>query len=162
MLEYSSLQLRIMNEHFTICQISDANLIPFHDEYVFVAKTDEELSLVCRTKVAPVDTINRVDGFRALRVVGILPLDQIGIISRIAGILTGCGVSIFVVSTYNTDYILMQETSIADAQHELQDRGYDVITGDLFTHVNPQQGLEASENADEPTGAMRRNGFLKE
>ena len=160
MLEYSSLQLRIMNEHFTICQISDAKLIPFDDEYVFVAKTDEELSLVCRTKAVPNDTINRVDGFRALRVVGILPLDQIGVISRIAGILTACGVSIFVVSTYNTDYILMQETSLGDAQKELRDRGYDVIMGDLFTHGN-QQGLDASGAADEPTGGVRRNGFLK-
>lgn len=163
MLELASLQVRIMNEHFSICQVSDAKDIPFDDVYVFVAKTDDELSLVCRTKVVPDTTIQRADGYRAFRVVGVLPLDKIGIISRIASILMESGISIFVISTYNTDYILVQESDLDEAQKKLRECGYDVITGDLFPHwYNPEDNQLDNDNTEGTEEPRRKNGFLKE
>ena len=94
MLDFTSLQVRVLPDMFSVCQLSNTNDIPFEDEYVFVAKTDNEISLVCRTKAVPDSTVNRVDGFRAMRIVGVLELSQVGIVSRISSILTEMSISI--------------------------------------------------------------------
>ena len=68
--------------------------------------TDQENSLVCPTEFMPDDMIEREDGWRAFRIQGILDFSLIGILAEISSMLADHKIGIFVISTYNTDYIL--------------------------------------------------------
>ena len=75
-------------------------------EFCFTGKTDEEYSLVCATGYVPANVIRRDDGWKGFRIQGILDFSLVGILSKIAALLTENSVPIFAVSPYNTDYVL--------------------------------------------------------
>lgn len=93
----------------------------------FLAKTDQEISLVCRTEDVPENALGRDDGWRGIRIRGILDFSLIGILSGISGILAENRIGIFAVSTYNTDYILMKEGDFDRALSALSEAGYTVV-----------------------------------
>lgn len=93
----------------TACKVSDISEIDVNANFYFIGKTDEEVSLVCKTEDAPLNTIERDDGWREFRIQGVLNFSLIGILSKLSGILAEHQIGIFAVSTYNTDYILVKE-----------------------------------------------------
>ena len=121
------MNLQVLPQAFAVCQISDLSGVDFTREFVFVAKTDEELSLVCETECVPPTTRKREDGWRAFRVSGVLDFSLVGILAKISGLLADDGISIFAVSTYNTDYILVREASFACALAALAKAGYAIL-----------------------------------
>ena len=94
--------------------------------FFFVGRTDEEISLVCRTVDVPPNTIERSDGWRAFRIKGTLDFSLVGILARISSILAESRIGIFAVSTYNTDYILVREADFGSALSALEARGYEI------------------------------------
>lgn len=94
---------------FSVCKVKDLSGVNFMDEFMFLAKTDEEISLVCSSENVPENFIERSDNWRAFRVKGQLDFSLVGILAEISGLLAREEISIFAVSTYNTDYILVQE-----------------------------------------------------
>ena len=94
----------------------------------FVGKTPDELSLVCETALVPENTCAREDGWRALRVEGTLEFSLIGILSSITSVLAQAKISVFCVSTFDTDYVLVKEEKLADALTALTRAGYDVLS----------------------------------
>ena len=120
------MQLHILDRDFSVCKIRDIKSVDFSDAFVFLAKTDDELSLVCETRSVPPDAIAAEHGWRALKVDGVLDFSLVGVIAGIAGVLAQCGVSVFVVSTYNTDYVLIKSMDLARAVASLADNGYDI------------------------------------
>ena len=110
----------------TVCKLSDAAAIDLSAEICFVGKTDEELSLVCRTENTPAETTARDDGWRGFRIEGVLDFSLIGILSKLSTILAENHIGIFAVSTYNTDYILVKDESFALAMDVLAAAGYEI------------------------------------
>lgn len=110
----------------TVCKVKDVSCINMNAGFYFVGKTDEELSLVCRTEDTPQDTTERDDGWRGFRIKGVLDFSLIGILSRISGILAEHEIGIFAVSTYNTDHILVKEENFEWALSVLCAEGYSV------------------------------------
>ena len=98
----------------------------FDGDFYFVGRTDEEISLVCRTENAPVHTIARDDGWRGFRVQGTLDFSLIGILSKLSTILANHQIGIFAVSTFNTDYILVKAENFDKAMNVLAAQGYDI------------------------------------
>ena len=96
-------------------------------KFFFVGKTDEEISLVCLTSDVPDNTTDRVDGWRTFRIEGVLDFSLIGILSEISKVLAENKIGIFVVSTYNTDYILVKRENLQKAQQALKATGYEVV-----------------------------------
>lgn len=121
------MKLKIINKNFSVCKVKDLSLVDFHDEYCFIGKTDEELSLVCSTTFVPENAIEKEDGWKAFRIQGILDFSLIGILSRIAEILAKNKIGIFVVSTFNTDYIFVKNEHLNLAIEALSEQGY-IIT----------------------------------
>lgn len=105
----------------------DYSLVDLDAEYCFTGKTDEEKSLVCITDKVPKNVIRRDDGWKAIRIQGVLDFSLIGILAKIAGILAENDISIFAVSTYNTDYILLKEEKYQKALKVLGDSGYKIV-----------------------------------
>lgn len=119
-------EIKIINKAFSVCKLENIKEVNFEDEYCFIGKTDEELSLVCDTRFVPSNTVSREDGWRAFRIEGILDFSLIGILSEISGILAKAEIGIFAISTYNTDYILVQEDNFRKALEALEMEGYEI------------------------------------
>lgn len=120
------MNLKILKEEFSICKIETKEQIPFEDNYVFAAKTEEEFSLVCQTKHVPEKTLACESGWRALKIEGILDFSLIGILSGISSVLAEHKIGIFVVSTYNTDYILLKQENLAKGCSVLREKNYHI------------------------------------
>ena len=121
------MKLKKIQQDFSICKVSNISSIDFTDEFCFVGKTDEELSLVCSTERVPANVIERDDGWKAFRIQGILDFSLVGILSHISAILAENKIGIFAVSTYNTDYILGHRENYQKALRTLESEGYKVI-----------------------------------
>lgn len=121
------MEIKKIEADFTICKVKDFSAVNLDKEYVFVGKTDEEKSLVCITNDVPNNTIERDDGWKAMRIQGILDFSLIGILSRISALLAENNIGIFVVSTYNTDYVLTKTEHYSNALDILSAAGYLIV-----------------------------------
>ena len=120
------MKLKKLPYDFTLCKVADAAAIDLNAEIYFVGKTDEELSLVCRTEDAPPQTTAREDGWRGFRIEGVLDFSLIGILAKLSTLLAENRIGIFAVSTYNTDYILVKAENFDRAMEVLQAAGYEL------------------------------------
>lgn len=118
------MELQKLTHCFSICKLKDFSEVDIQAEYCFTAKTDEEISLVCITEQVPSNTIEREDGWRAFRIQGVLDFSLIGILSQISTLLAQHRIGIFVVSTYNTDYVLTKSENFEKALDVLGGAGY--------------------------------------
>ena len=120
------MELRIIDHRLSVCKVQDVSGIDLKSDFFFLGKTDEELSLVCKTDEIPSKTTAREDGWRGFRIQGVLDFSLIGILSELSGILAEHEIGIFAVSTYNTDYILVKEENFERALEVLASEGYTV------------------------------------
>lgn len=120
------MELKTLPYNFTVCKLMSVGDLPSGIDFCFTAKTDEEISLVCKTTDVPEKTLVRDDGWKGFRIEGVLDFSLIGILSKISAILAENKVGIFAVSTYNTDYIFVKEENFDKAINALKDNGYDV------------------------------------
>ena len=109
---------------FSVCKVKTLDPALLAEPFVFVGKTDEELSVVCPTGRVPAGTEEREDGWVCFRIAGPLDFSLIGILAPIAAVLAENKIGIFAVSTFNTDYILTKKTNAEAAQRALAGAGY--------------------------------------
>lgn len=119
--------LQLLNQTFTVCQLNSIAEADLSAPFTFLARTDEEISLVCPVQSCPSGALNRQDGWRCLRIAGVLDFSLIGILARVADCLAKAQVPLFAVSTYNTDYILFREQHSSAALDALKSAGYDIL-----------------------------------
>jgi len=120
------MKLQIIKGEYSICKLASMEQIDFSAELIFIAKTPDEISIVCESTHIPQNAIAVESGWKALKVSGVLDFGLIGIVAKISNILANAGISIFVVSTYNTDYILMKAASFDKGLEALVGEGYSV------------------------------------
>ena len=111
----------------TVCKVRNISDIDMTAGFYFIGKTDEEISLVCRTEDTPAGTVGREDGWKGFRIRGTLDFSLTGILSKMSGILADHQIGIFAVSTYNTDYILVKEENFDRALKVLAAEGYTIL-----------------------------------
>lgn len=120
------MELKKLPYDLTVCKVESVEDIDLSREFFFVGKTDEELSLVCRTEDTPARTTERDDGWKGFRIEGVLEFSMIGILSKLSGVLAENEIGLFAVSTYNTDYILVKEENFEKALEALASEGYSI------------------------------------
>lgn len=121
------INMKKISGDFTVCKVSDYSKTDLNAEYCFTGKTDEENSLVCLTADVPCNVIAREDGWKAFKIDGVLDFSLIGVISGISALLARNKIGIFVVSTYNTDYVFVKEEYYPKTLLVLADAGYNII-----------------------------------
>lgn len=121
------MNLKKLPYDITVCKIKSLEYVNLDADFYFIGKTDEEISLVCKTENIPTNTTNRDDGWKGFCIEGILDFSLIGILSKISTILADHQIGIFAVSTYNTDYIFVKENDFERALSVLEAKGYNVI-----------------------------------
>lgn len=123
------MELQKLPYQITVCQLTSVENIVLDTDFYFIEKTEDEISLICKTEDTPNNTVagKREDGWRGFRIQGVLDFSLIGILSKISGILAAQEIGIFALSTYNTDYILVKEENFERAMEALKAEGYCVV-----------------------------------
>lgn len=121
----TSLHLRVLSQALAVCRLDPMASVPpwVAGDLVSVTRTTDELSIVCAADAVPLGT--RVEGpFRALAVEGPLDFTLTGVLASLAVPLADADVPIFVVSTYDTDVVLVPSDRLAAARDALDRAGH--------------------------------------
>lgn len=120
------MKIKFLKSDFSVCKLRDLSRLNLASGFFFLAKTPDEISLVCFTEDIPDNAISIDNGWRAFRVEGTLDFNLVGILSRLTGVLAAKGISVFAVSTYDTDYVLIKESMEDSTRQALKEAGYEV------------------------------------
>ncbi|SEL25950.1 hypothetical protein SAMN05216262_10862 [Colwellia chukchiensis] len=125
----SNLTLRQLSETFAIHSLRRESTIPdavYNAPIFFLAKTYDEISIVIPEHIE-IDSEDAELGWQAFEVVGPLDFSLTGILSNIATVLANEKISIFAISTFDTDYVLVKSAKFAAAKTALINHNYQVI-----------------------------------
>lgn len=112
------LKLSVLPQTLAICRLDRNSPIPSWalrtSQFGSITASYEEISIVCDESVVP-DGVKAVKGWKAFKVEGPLDLTMTGVIASLTGPLAAAGISVFTLSTYDTDYLLVKTESFDDA-----------------------------------------------
>jgi uncharacterized protein len=114
-------ELRVLEGRYAICRLPADAEVPAR--FFSVTRTADELSVVCAEDAAPAGA-RCEGGWRVLQVAGPLEFSLTGVLAGIAAPLAEAGVSIFAISTFDTDYVLVKEEKLAQAIDALRRAGH--------------------------------------
>ena len=105
--------LQLLPDLYVVCRLSPDEPVPVWavGELVSTTRTPEELSILCRDTDVPGD-VQSEPGWRCLRVAGKLDFSLVGVIARITTVLADAAVSVFAISTFDTDYFFVREIDL--------------------------------------------------
>jgi len=122
------LKLSFVSGRFAVCRLAAKESLPawaLCGPFVAVTRTADELSIVCPEEDVP-EGVRCEKGWRCVRVCGALDFGEIGILSSLLGPLANARITVFVISTFDTDHVLIKQ------EHEAQARAALVAAGHEF------------------------------
>lgn len=120
------MRLEVVEGEFTVSKVSGMREVNLTAPWLFIGRTDAETSVVCLSAHAPVHCLAREDGWRAFRVAGQMDFGLTGVLAGLATVLAQASVSIFALSTFDTDYILVKKENLSKALEALASAGHEV------------------------------------
>jgi hypothetical protein len=127
-----SLTLSVLRDRLAACRLDPlppGESIPIwasSGEFFSVTQTEDELSVVCDEDLVP-DGFPCEPGWRCLKVHGPLEFSMVGVLASLTGPLAEAGISIFAISTYDTDYLLMKGADLELAIAMLSQHGHRIL-----------------------------------
>ena len=125
--------LTVLKDVYAICQLNSNSEIPGwikdSDFYSFT-RTKDEVSIVCKQSAIQGSKNKTNKNWRILKIMGPLDFSLIGIIAEISAILKKHKISVFVISTYETDYIMVKNSDLNKAIVALKNDGHKIILND--------------------------------
>jgi uncharacterized protein len=125
----ASLRLSVLAGRLAVCRLDAGSRVPAWATaapFFCVAGTAEELSVVCAEERVPAGTVCE-RGWRAMKVEGPLDFGLTGVLSSVAVPLAESEVGILAIATYDTDYVLLQESQLDIAARALRERGHEIL-----------------------------------
>lgn len=122
----SALSLTPVSGTFAVCRLAPDESLPAWAEagdFLSITRTPEELSVVCRESLVPESVTSEI-GWACLRVEGPLPFSSTGILASLATSLADAGVSLFAISTFDTDYLMVRTSDLSRAVDALTRAGH--------------------------------------
>ncbi len=124
----SSLRLRLLPGTFAVCRLEPGSVYPTtprQSQFWSLTVTPGEISLVCEETLVP--SQSQVEsGWRALEVPGPLEFSQVGVLAGLSAPLAAASISIFVTSTFDTDYLFVKDENLSRAISVLTEAGYSI------------------------------------
>lgn len=123
------LTMKLLKEKYGVCRLDKTESIPEwskNSSFFSITKSEDELSIVCFEDTIPGDVKCEKD-WRVLKIEGPLDFSLVGILSSISTILAQNRISIFAISTFDTDYILVKNKDVDTAIEALIKEKYEVI-----------------------------------
>jgi uncharacterized protein len=128
----SGLTLHLLPFELAVCRLHSEDTLPswgLASPFFSLTRTQEELSIVCSQDSVPPGVVCE-RGWRALMVQGPLDFDLTGILASLLNPLADAGISVFALSTYDTDYVLVKDANLQDALHALSCAGHHIVEPD--------------------------------
>lgn len=125
------ISISIMSQEFAIHRLKPTASIPLqlldNEEVFHISRTEDELSIVCSETIQlQSDQVSK--SYKCFKILGPLDFNMVGVISKIAEILKGRDIPIFVISTFDTDYILINKDNATASIEALQEDEYISLT----------------------------------
>jgi hypothetical protein len=123
-----SFVISVLKEDYKVCRMNAFDGVPdwaLQTPVSSVTRTAEELSIVCPENVAPKELQSEQE-WKCLKIHGPLGFEEVGIISGLTKVLAEADISVFVMSTFETDYILVKRMNIEKAAKVLADNGHEI------------------------------------
>ncbi len=120
------LNFQILEGEFTIHRLKPDHPVPsqvYNSPMLSITKTKDELSIVLNSSI-PVRSDVCEDGWSCMKIIGPLDFSLTGILAGISAVLAKADISIFAISTYDTDYILVKTRLLGQAQKNLVEAGH--------------------------------------
>ncbi|HYL63482.1 MAG TPA: ACT domain-containing protein [Candidatus Methylomirabilis sp.] len=120
------LRLSVLPESFAIFRLPPDAAIPTwaaSGPFFSLTRTADELSIVVEQSRIPAD-VQAQGGWRAIKVLGPFELTEVGVLASLANPLAAAKISLFVVSTFDTDYLLVAAQALPAAIVVLQNAGH--------------------------------------
>lgn len=118
-------KFKIINDLYSVCKLNPNSNIPSWvntNEFYSITKTEDELSILCVQQNIP-NNIECEKNWKVLKINSKLDFSLVGVISQISKLLAENSISIFVISTFDTDYICIKEKDLAKAVEILKQAG---------------------------------------
>jgi hypothetical protein len=123
------MHLRLLSESFGVMKLTPPQTFPAwltNAPLFFVAQTEDEFSIMCSQAHIP-DQVEYSGDYRCLRVDGDLAFDEVGVVARVSKPLADAGLSLFLISTHDRDYVLVRQADLDTALAVYQAAGF-VVT----------------------------------
>ena len=120
--------LTVLPEEYAVCRLAPTEDVPgwaHQAKFFSITKTDDELSIVAPFAAIPAG-IKSAGPWRVLKVNGPLDFSMLGIFSDLSPTLENAGVPICMISTFDTDYVLVQTERLSDAIKAVESNGHSV------------------------------------
>lgn len=122
----TAVDLVLLEPTFAVCRLPAGGAVPdwaHAGSFCSVTRTPREISIVCEQGVVPPEALSET-GWRCLMVEGPLAFTEVGILESLTAPLAASGISVFVISTYDTDFLLIKEASLEQALSSLRNEGF--------------------------------------
>lgn len=122
---FGTFSLDIFPDSFAICRLEPDTPIPewAHGDFLSITRTQEEHSIVCPQDRVP-DAVRSEKDWRCLRVAGKLDFSLVGVIASLTGPLADAGIGVFVVSSFDRDFLLVRDADLGRAVEVLEGAGH--------------------------------------
>jgi uncharacterized protein len=123
------LELLLQSDRLAVCKLArEASIPAWATQGVFwsITRTPDEFSVVCPEASVPKD-VRAESGWRGLRVAGMMHFSVVGALANLCTSLAEAGVSVFAISTFDTDYLLIKEHDLGRAVEALEKQGHSVL-----------------------------------
>lgn len=133
-MDHPNLTFQVHDERLAIARLPVNATIPawtlrlleIADAFVTLSRTPDELSVVCAERHVPPDVVQTRDKV-ALGIAGIVPMTTVGLLAALCGALAAANVPVFVISTHDTDWLLVSGDRFDDARAALERAGHRVV-----------------------------------
>lgn len=123
------LRFRLLPDPYAIVRLDPAAPLPLFpgvERFLSITRTAEELSIVCREEIVP-EAGRVVSGWRALQLEGPIPFDQTGVAAAFTTSLASRNIGVFVISTFDTDYLLVKKEDLGSVREAFREDGIEVV-----------------------------------
>jgi hypothetical protein len=130
-----SFELSLLPERFAICRLAPDAVVPewaTRGEFFSITRTSDELSVVTETVLVP-ERLRTEVSWRVMKVHGPFDLSEVGVLAALVAPLATAGVSVFTISTFDTDYLLLQCSQLREAVASLRNAGHTVHEGETIS-----------------------------
>jgi uncharacterized protein len=121
------MRIRLLPSTYAICRLDPTDAVPDwpRGEFVSISRTASELSIVCDAASAP-DDVKAERDRRCFALEGPIPFEVVGVAARVTKALADTKISVFFVSTYDTDYVLVRSSNVESAITALRSARFDL------------------------------------
>jgi hypothetical protein len=122
------LRLEVLPWVLALCRLGADAALPdwaLSSAFLSITRTNDELSVVCPQEVVPAE-VRCEKGWKCLRVEGPLDFSEVGILASLTAVLAAADVSLFAISTFDTDYLLVKDVDLERGVTALREAGHRV------------------------------------